>query len=534
MIKNLKKWKGSNQMSLIKHLFQGWILPLILLVLGSYLIYLVLSLFSAGFSFKATFFTDSHNIYNSISNFIELNVAILGIVLTVVAIVVQLAAQKYTPKLADLFLENHVNRLFFFFMVFNLLFTIFITYSIKNQFVPIYAAFFAVFSTSIQIGLLLPYFSYVFNFLSPENIMAGIQKKSVKIFRQVHKKSKQTYIEKKQNEMVNVIEQLSDTALNSTSQEDRNMSLISVNRLRDLLINYQSIKSELPPSWFVVPADFFINISEEFYNEILEKKIWLDSMIFMNMEGIFKTSFRTMADTTSAITYNTRKIGVASIINKQEESIHLTIEYFNTFLRLALNEKNQRVIFNLFYQYRLVAEALFDNHKEDLAERIIFYFKYYGKIAYDSGIWFILMISAYDIGFLLKKPFERKVKNFEKLLEMFLNFDDVFSNQSHPIAKAGVRKAQLILAAYLFSHKADTNLIQKIVQVFEEQETYHSITGLKNQLLGVKNKKFWEVTDRGINFEYMNEEQKKALQKFFEKYISVNKENFRQKNKKKL
>ena len=473
------------------------------------------------------FFTDSSNIYNSISNFIELNVAILGIVLTVVAIVVQLAAQKYTPKLADLFLENKINRLFFFFMVFNLLFTIFITYSIKSQFIPIYAAFFAVLFTSVQIGLLLPYFNYVFEFLSPENIMEGIKKKSVKIFSQACKKNKIVSIRKRQNEIVNIIDQLSDTALNSTSQEDRNMSLIAVNRLRDLFIYYLSIKSNLPQNWFQVPEDFFINISEEFYNEILEKKIWLDSMILMNMEGVFKTSFRTMVDTTNAVVYNARKIGVASIKNKQEDNIQLSIEYFNTFLRLALNEKNQRVIFNLFYQYRLVAEALFDHDKEELAEKVISYFKYYGKIAYDIGLWFILMVSAYDIGFLLKKAFIKKVKNFAQLLEVFLSFDDVFSNQKHLIARAGVRKAQLIFAAYLFSNQADPHLMQNIIQVFEKQETYHSITELKDQLLGIKNKKFWEVTDRGINFEYMNEEQKESLKFFFEKYISVNQRNFK-------
>ena len=69
--------------------------------------------------------------------------------------------------------------------------------------------------------------------------------------------------------------------------------------------------------------------------------------------------------------------------------------------------------------------------------------------------------------------------------------------------------------------------MQNIIQVFEKQETYHSITELKDQLLGIKNKKFWEVTDRGINFEYMNEEQKESLKFFFEKYISVNQRNFK-------
>ena len=137
------------------------------------------------------------------------------------------------------------------------------------------------------------------------------------------------------------------------------------------------------------------------------------------------------------------------------------------------------------------------------------------------------MVSAYDIGFLLKKAFIGKVKNFVKLLEVFLSFDDVFSNRGHPVASAGVRKAQLIFAAYLFSNQASPHLMQNIIQVFKKQETYRSITELKNQLLGIKNKKFWEVTDRGINFEYMNEEQKESLKKFFAEYISVNKKDFK-------
>ena len=149
-----------------------------------------------------------------------------------------------------------------------------------------------------------------------------------------------------------------------------------------------------------------------------------------------------------------------------------------------------------------------------------FYFKYY-VCSIASGLF------ENDIGFLLKKAFIGKVKNFGDLLKVFLSFDDVFGNQSHPIAKAGIRKAQLIFAAYLFSHKAAPSIIQNVVQVFEKQETYLSMVGFKDQLLGVKNKKFWEVTDRGINFEYMNEEQKKSLQEFFEKYITTKKEDFK-------
>ena len=505
-------------------IFRNWILPMAVFVFGSYFLYLLVSFFSEGFSLQNTIFTNRESIYDSVSNLIELNVAILGVVLTVVAIVVQLAAQKYTPKLADLFLEDNVNRCFFVFLIFNLLLAILITYSIKNSFFPIYSAFFIVFFTMLQVGLLLPYFNYVFEFLSPDNIITSIQRKSVKILNKATQETKVSAIVKRQIEIKNILEQISDTALNSTTQEDRNMALIAINRLRDFLINYQNLKDNLPKEWFEVPSDFFINISNEFYAEILERRLWLDILVFMNMEGILKSSFRSMPDVTSAIAYNTRLIGIAAIKNEQEENINLAIEYFNTFLRLALNEKNQRVIFNLFYQYRLLTESLFENHREELAHKIIFYFKYYGKTAFDMGIWFIFMVSAYDISSLLTKAFDMKAKNFLNLIGLF--FDDTFANTKHPIAQSGVRKAQLILAAYLFSKNADDIFLEKIVTFFSKNETYEVTIGLQEQLLNVKDKKFWEVTDRGINFEYMDEEQKKYLQKFFERYITTNKEKF--------
>ena len=75
------------------------------------------------------------------------------------------------------------------------------------------------------------------------------------------------------------------------------------------------------------------------------------------------------------------------------------------------------VFLGLFFQFFLDSSESFFYHfvKEELAEKVISYFKYYGKIAYDIGLWFILMVSAYDIGFLLKKAFIKKVKNNQRI-----------------------------------------------------------------------------------------------------------------------
>ena len=48
----------------------------------------------------------------------------------------------------------------------------------------------------------------------------------------------------------------------------------------------------------------------------------------------------------------------------------------------------------------------------------------------------------------------------------------------------------------------------------------------RDMLLSVKDKKFWEVTDRGINFEYIDETQKEFLKVFYDDYILSQKDQF--------
>ena len=48
-----------------------------------------------------------------------------------------------------------------------------------------------------------------------------------------------------------------------------------------------------------------------------------------------------------------------------------------------------------------------------------------------------------------------------------------------------------------------------------EQERPERLTSLKNELLRVVSKDFWEVIDRGANFDYMPPERKAELERFF-------------------
>jgi hypothetical protein len=41
------------------------------------------------------------------------------------------------------------------------------------------------------------------------------------------------------------------------------------------------------------------------------------------------------------------------------------------------------------------------------------------------------------------------------------------------------------------------------------------LESLRHELLAVKSKDFWEVTDRGVNFDYLDAQRKAALDGFF-------------------
>lgn len=474
--------------------------------------------------FEATLITNPESVTDAVGNLIELLAAILGLVVTVVAIVVQLASQRYTTKLVDLFLEDKINRFMFGFMIFSVMYSVLIVYSIKSEFYPFYGVISLLIITLVELSLLLPYFNYVFKFLSPMSIISEIRGNTNQAVKNAMGFKGKREIAYNQLEVSNSLEQITDTALSANSQMNRNVGLMAIHTIRKILMDYHKIKRQLKRNWYQVSAEYFVGISEDFYQEILDRKIWVEAKAFMNMELIFKTSIRSMPDAISAIALDTRLLGEEAIQRNDKEVLKLVIEYYNTFLRISLNDKNQKAIYNLFYQYKLLNESIFSFDLE-LALKVLFYFKYYGQTALQGGIWFILVTASFDLGSLVASAYNRKLSNVSEMLDIFLEVDDVLNPAKDFNALKGVRKSQLILAAYLTS-KGDVELVEKIVKDFKRQESFKNLIQFRDELLSITDKKFWEVTDRGINFEYIDTTQKSYLCEFYETFILPYKEEF--------
>jgi hypothetical protein len=236
----------------------------------------------------------------------------------------------------------------------------------------------------------------------------------------------------------------------------------------------------------------------------------------MDLELIFKMAIKDMPDGVSAIANSAKVMGLYAIRLKDKQVLANVIQFFNTFLRHAVNDRNPKAIYNLFYQYRLLAEEVLIVD-QPLAERICFYFKYYGQTAQQYQIPMILITAAFDLSDLLRRAYERKVPNLQALVNTFLELDDNPATQANEFDLRSVRKAQLSFAGFLVSRN-DTVTVQRIFQDLKSEPKVRMMA-IRKEMLAVQNRKFWEVTDRGVDFFYLDDEQKQYLEEFFKRYM---------------
>ncbi|MEE8434269.1 MAG: DUF2254 family protein, partial [bacterium] len=170
--------QGQSETSLVKN----WLLPCLLiggLAIFSYVILRVLDIYTGSLietylhdsASNVFFLTNSGDVGDALGGVAEVLIAILGLVVTVVAIVVQLAAQRYTPKLVELFISDRINIAYFVLMVVASVYSMLLIYSTTTGFLPFWGSLMLLGMTTLILSLLIPYFSYVFHFLTPENII---------------------------------------------------------------------------------------------------------------------------------------------------------------------------------------------------------------------------------------------------------------------------------------------------------------------------------------------------------------------------
>ncbi|MGM0596042.1 MAG: DUF2254 family protein [Myxococcota bacterium] len=460
----------------------------------------------------------------------EVIAAILGIVITVASIIVQLAATRYTPKITEMFFKDTKNLIVLAFFVITAVYCLLINFIIRGyadnhalDFIPVLGSILNVILLTISVLLIAPYFLYVFYFLEPGNIVKTLELQALDKIKSLDNPE---YIGNVQSKTILSVEQLTDISMNAIEQKDKGLATGSIDALTDLLKDYSNFKSNLNKKWFQIGTQIrnnpdFLSMHQEVLNDISKKRCWVEYKILRQFQMLYNESLNKMRDINYIIAINTRNVGEISISSKDTEILKLAIKFFNTYLRATLNAKDVRTAYNVLHQYRLFAEAVLRSGLDDQVLEIANHFKYYGQIAFSMNIPFITETVAYDLTTLCELAFSAGAIVGDPLLDVLLEVDKEAEGEQQEQSLRGVRKAQVKMATY-FLLQGDDARAHKIYEDMQN-EPAERIKSIRKELNSVKSKDFWEVIDRGENFDYLNPERKHFLPVFFNKFSFVKK-----------
>lgn len=504
-----------------------WLLPLLLLLalsmaifLFGYLIDFLLYKIGSNF-FRELYTTDISNLTNTVGGLGEIVSAILGIEITVLAIIVQLAANKYSDKIMELFVEDRVNFFVIGFFVITAVDTVLVINFLKAEFVTFFSLTLVLAMIIVSLLIVIPHFNYVFNFLRPHNFLGYVKKSTIKVVDDIAS-GKLKYSLKHRNKVHENINFLGDIALNGVIQGDRAVTLLCVGILREVALHYLEKKKELPEGWFKLSGYEFYDPDFSSYSQFVmkrieERKILLERKIFRLYEMLFDNSRASLRDVASGVLLNSELIASGAVQSKDDGALQCAFQYFNSYLRIGIRAKDPRSAFNTLEHYRILAEELLE-HQPEQVEKVSFYFKYYGQEANKNNILFILETASFDLCKVNEIAFEKKVPNLRKLLELFLTLDQPIDatpgkDSAGEQSLIGVRIAQSRLAGY-YLLRGETELARLI---FDDMriEPMHRIQKIKELIFNTEDAEFWEITPRGINFYYVSPERKYALLEFF-------------------
>jgi hypothetical protein len=460
---------------------------------------------------------DQEKITDAVSSLAGMVAAVFGIVITVVSIVVQLSADRYTG-VARMFLKDRLNLAVMAFYVVFTVYGVWLSVSLRENFVPRAALVSMLIATTGGVVLMAPYFGYVFWFLEPTNIVDRIRRDAMRTVSAGTHEVLPERSDDAQAQALGAMEELTDITSNSISGRDKIIASRAIDALKDFVIEYLKTKKDAQERWFAVGPGIrqhpdFVAMDPESLQDLEQRHTWFEWMVLRQYLGIYNEALGPMRDINYLIAIDTRYIGEAAADAGDQELMTLVLRFTNSFLRSTLNAKDVRTAYNVLNQYRLLVESMLRKGQSRAALAAVKHIIYYGQLSFDMNLPFVTETAAYDVAGIVQCANELGVKEETEMLGDFLELDQPLRSRSQEKALLGVRKAQVKLAAY-YLMRGEEDKARRIAQDMRN-EPPERLAAIRQQLERVTSKDFWEIIDRGRNFEYMVERQRVKMADFF-------------------
>jgi hypothetical protein len=442
---------------------------------------------------------------------------LLAVAITVSAIIVELAANRYNYRITWLFVREPINIAVMSLFVVTTIECIWVAVSRETgetAQLPGFAFGLTLTLVTVCLLLLLPYFAFVFRFLSPLSIIDKIKDAA---YRHIERAQRTPTATVKRG-VQDAIDELQDVARSATEQSDRSIAMACVNALFELLVDYQSLRPRMPTAWFSVDGPVtddpdFVSLARSVLAEIETQRAWLEVKVFRQFLALMVHSVPDAREVANLIAIDTGRVGV-QCGRTDGELLELCTRCFNSYLRTSINAADNRTSYYVMNQYWLMADALMRSGLTQPVLEIAGHFKFYGQLAHKRGQSFLLEVAAGDVTRLVESSLDCAPSLVDPLLAIVLELDQEIRSETQEESLLGVRRAQLQLAT-LFALRGDTARAQRLCADLAGERMVR-LERIRRELEAEHRPHFWEFTDRGVNFGYLPPERRERLDVVFD------------------
>lgn len=459
-------------------------------------------------------------VVTALGNTAEVMAGVLAITITVVAIVTELAANRYTHKITQLFVRDPVNVAVMAFLVAVVLQALWVPAWLGDGDVvgasATAGAFLSLALVTVSLIVLLPYFAYVFSFLSPRNVVNHMRRH---VQRSVERAAGAggRKVERCRNVAVAGIEELEDIALNSLEHKDRSIAMDCIEALAQVLRDYLPLRDQLPAPWFRIDGDLaldpdFVAASPSVLERLEADSSWFEMKVLRQYLAIYGEALHRERDVAHLIALDTRRIA-SELAAPSTPLFELCVRFFNSYLRAAINASDVRTAYYVIHQYRQLAEEAMASGDEESAHEIAVHMRYYGLLAFGQRLPFLLEAVAFEVSRLVERALVDGRSGVDPLLGVFLTVDKETDSVAQEPSLHGVRRVQVQLATVLLERGDEARARRIFADMANERPG--RLRAVRAELLAPQRREYWEITDRGVNFAWLAPERRRYVIEFF-------------------
>jgi hypothetical protein len=228
---------------------------------------------------------------------------------------------------------------------------------------------------------------------------------------------------------------------------------------------------------------------------------WVEIRMLDELREVFFATLNKLHDVNNTVALVLRLLGEKAVERDDRGLFAAVMQFFNTFLRAAINQGDVRAGYHVLYQYRLLADTAMVSHPQ-LTLQIAHRLSYYGDAAASGPLLWMSAAAAYDLRILAESA--QKQGASDDVIGAIVG--DVIDTVRRGEAKRSPALAQLYkmaaaLGAYFLAHGELAHM--RVVCELLAGVPPETLERVVAELMAVDDPVFWELTDRVVNFDYV-------------------------------